>query len=199
MSVVSMISAERDRYAAYFDTAAADIASRAPATARELLIAVDNEALAYPYRYVRADLISKAADGSDQIHEVWLDPAQDAEARGFQLGPVSVEIHPFTWCSAQIAFDRRLPDVAKFEALLTQWLDVDETSTDPLRVANAIHSATPIESNGELWYLTIDFGTAPADTLLDLIDFLANEGMADRIIIASHARSVSRRAAPEGD
>jgi hypothetical protein len=53
------------------------------------------------------------------------------------------------------------------------------------------------EANGQLWYLTIDFGTAPADTMLDLLDFLANEGMADRIVITSHPRgrdevSVSR-------
>lgn len=188
MSVVSMISAERERYVSYFESVAADVASRPSASARELLISINNEALPYPYRYARADLIEKGNDGSDQIYEVWLDPPHDIEARGFQLGPVSIEVYPFTWCAAQIAFDRALPDVSKLEALITKWLDVDDAATSPTGTSNAIHSATPVETNGQLWFLTIDFGTAAADMLLDLIDFLANEGGVDRIIITSHAR-----------
>jgi hypothetical protein len=188
VSVVSTISAERERYVAYFEAVAADVASKGSAHARELLIAINNDALAYPYRYLRADLIEKAADGSDRLYDVWLDPQKDAEAMGFQLGPVRIEIYPFTWCSIQIAFDRPLPDLAKFEALLTAWLDIDDARTSPTGVANAIHSVSPLESDGQLWFLTIDFGSAATDTMLDLIDFLANEGMVERIIIASHPR-----------
>ncbi len=87
----------------------------------------------------------------------------------------------------QIAFDRP-PDRDKLEALLTDWLDTEDASQGGgWGSANAIHSASPIETNGEFWYLTIDFGTAPADVLLDLMDFLGNQG-ADRIIILSHPR-----------
>lgn len=188
MSVVSIVSAERERYVTYFEAATASFLLQHPSSARELLIAINSEQLVYPYRYLRADLVSKNAEDQTAVHELWLDPASDFEARGFQMGPVSIEIYPFTWCSTQIAFDKPLPDLSKFEQVLTQWLDVDEGSTDPLRIANAIHSVTPIESNGGLWYLTIDFGTAAADQLLDLVDFLANEAMADKIIISSHAR-----------
>lgn len=188
MSVVSIISAERERYAAHFEAVAANVTSKGSVHARELLIAINNDALAYPYRYLRADLIERSADGSDRLYEVWLDPQRDFEATGFQLGPVTIEIYPFTWCSVQIAFDRPLPDLIKLEALLTAWLDVDDGKASPTGIANAIHSVSPIESDGQLWFLTIDFGTAAADTLLDLIDFLANEGMVGRIIIASHPR-----------
>lgn len=188
MSVVTIISAERERYVAHFEVIAADVASRGVAHARELLISIDNDALAYPYRYMRADLIEKTADGADRLYEVWLDPPQDAEATGFQLGPVRIEIYPFTWCSIQIAFDRPLPDLSRLEAFLTAGLDVDDARTSPTGVANAIHSVSPVESDGQLWFLTIDFGTAAADAMLDLIDFLANEVMVDRIIIASHPR-----------
>lgn len=188
MSVVTIISAERDRYAAYFETVAANMAAKGTAFARELLISINNEALAYPYRYFRADLIEKAVDGSDQFYEVWLDPSQDFEATGFQLGQVRIEIYPFTWCDVQIAFDRPLPSLSKLEEILTAWLDIDETKTSPTGVANAIHAASQVETNGQLWYLTIDFGTASADALLDLIDFFANEGKAERIIITSHPR-----------
>lgn len=187
MSVVSIISAERERYVSYFETVVAGIPANR-STARELLIAVNDDSREFPYRYLRVDLIERKEDGSDQIFEVWLDPPENMQATGFQLGPVAIEIYPFTWCSTQIAFDRPLPDLAKLEGLLTQWLDTSDASTEPSRVANAIHSVTPIETNGQLWFLTIDFGTAPADVLLDLIDFLANEGMVDRIAITSHPR-----------
>lgn len=187
MSVVSIIAAERERYVAHFERTVSKVSSAAPESARELLISINSDTLPYPYRYFRADLISKSADGTDLVQEVWLDPPQDAEGHGFQLGPVRIELYPFTWCSTQIAFDRRVPDLSKLDALLTQWLDVSETLTsDPAGPSKAIHSATQIETNGELWFLTIDFGTAPADVLLDLIDFLANEVMADRIVITSH-------------
>ncbi|WP_459786993.1 hypothetical protein [Alteriqipengyuania sp. 357] len=187
MSVVSLIEAERNRYVAYFESVVADFASSPQDVVRELLVAVNTETLPYPYRYLRADLVSKTDDNSPVFHEIWLDPASGSAARGFQLGPVRIEIYPFTWCSVQIAFDRPLQDLNKFEAFVTHLLDIADESTDPLRVANAIHSVTPIENTGDLWYFTVDFGTASADALLDMIDFLANEAMADRIIIQSQS------------
>ena len=188
MSIVSIATAERDRYVAYFDASLAEARSQNPESASELLIAINNEAMPYPYRYLRVDLIGKLPDGSDRVYELWLDPAPDAEGRGFDLGPVKIEMYPFTWCSVQLAFDRPLPDMAKLEALLTQLLDIDDSrSNSGTALANAIHSVSQIETNGELWYLTIDFGTAPVDALLDLIDFLMAEGMS-RIIVASNPK-----------
>jgi len=186
VSVVSIISAERERYVAYFKTAAAAVEAEMPDTARELLISINNETLAYPYRYVRVDTISRIPDGANKICELWLDPPLDGEPKGFQLGPVTIEIYPFTWCSAQIAFDRPLPDMSKLEAFITKWLDVDDTAAGDSQLARAIHSTSQVETNGQLWYLTIDFGSAPADAMLDLLALLANETMADRIVITSH-------------
>jgi len=79
--------------------------------------------------------------------------------------------------------------LSKLEAVLTTWLDVDDKRVTPSGVANAIHSVSPVETNGQLWFFTIDFGTAAADAMLDLIDFIANEALAERIIITSHSRA----------
>ena len=187
MSVVSIIEAERNRYVAHFESVVADPAPRSNGVVRELLTAVNNEAWSYPYRYFRADLACKTDNGSPELFEIWLDPASGSEGRGFQLGPLQIEIYPFTWCSVQIVFNRPLRNLAKLEALFSRLLDVEDESTDPLRAANAIHSVTPIEENGEFWFFTVDFGTAPADAFLDLIDFLANDAMTDRIVIQSYA------------
>lgn len=187
MSVVSIVRTERERYVNHFEAVFESIKVDDTPCARELLISISNETLPYPYRYLRLDALEKRPDGTDQPYEFWLDPSPDAEALGFQLGPVAVEIYPFTWCAAQVAFDRA-PDIGKLEAFLAAWLDTsDSKGSGGTGPANAIHSASPVETNGALWFLTIDFGTAPADALLDLIDFLGNEG-ADRIIVASHPR-----------
>jgi len=85
MSVVSIISAERERYTAHFEAIVAGIVSSGSSHARELLISINNEAIPYPYRYLRVDLIEKAADGSNQLSEVWLDPPHNFEATVFSL------------------------------------------------------------------------------------------------------------------
>jgi hypothetical protein len=186
MTIVSLISGERARYVDYFEFAVTSAKSENPTAVSELLISINNESIPYPYRYLRMDLIGKTDANEDKVYDLWLDPDATVDGKGFNLGDFTVELYPFTWCSTQIAFDKALPDEEKLKGFLTEWLDIADDRTDPRSGrSNAIHSASQIETNGELWFLTIDFGTAPADALLDLIDFLANEGMT-RIIVQSN-------------
>ena len=185
MSVVSIVAAERERYVTFFQDSVADARRQNPESASELLISINSEDIPYPYRYVRADLIGKLEDGSDRIYELWLDPASDAEARGFDLGPVKLELYPFTWCAVQFAFDRPLSNRDELEGIVTRWLDVEDQAGSG-GWANAIHSATQLGSNGQFWYFTADFGTAPVDAMLDVIDVLLN-GAITRLIITSNS------------
>jgi hypothetical protein len=185
MSIVSLIYDERTRYVDFFDLAVRSAKSENPVAASELLISVNDESIQYPYRYLRLDLIGKTEANEDKVYELWLDPDTNVDGKGFDLGGLTLEIYPFTWCGAQIAFDKALPDEEKLKRFLTEWLDIADERADPdSGLSNAIHSATHIETNGQLWFLTIDFGTASSDALLDLIDLLSNEGMT-RIIITS--------------
>lgn len=188
MSVVSLITAERDRYVAFFEKAASEALAANPQAARELLISINEPAPPYPYRYVRVDVFGKLPDGSDRAYELWLDPAPESEGRGFDLGPATIEIYPFTWCSATVAFNHPPRDIAALEDRLTDLLDIhDERWTENSPASGSIHSVTPMESNGEFSYLTIDSGTAPADALLDLIDFFLDEG-STRVLVQSERR-----------
>jgi hypothetical protein len=186
MSIVSIVTAERDRYVAFFEASVAEARRQNPQSASELLISLNSEALPYPYRYLRVDLIEKLADRSDRACELWLDPAPDFEGRGFDLGPVKIELYPFTWCAVQLAFDTPLADTNELEAVLTKWLNLDDEGFDNEGPANAIHSVSQIETNGQFWDLIIDFGTAPADAMLDVIDLLLNSGIT-RLIVASQS------------
>ncbi len=185
MSIVSLIAAEQARYVDFFERAVADARRARTHAARELLISINNEALAYPYRYLRIDLITKESQGPNEFLQLLDGPDPGFEGRSFDLGGAIIELHPFAWCETQIAFDAPPADLHSIETYLTDWLDLeDRKRTGDAGPPNAIHSATPIETNGQLWFLTIDFGTAPPDALIDLIDLLLNQGM-NRIIILS--------------
>lgn len=188
MSIVTLVTAERDRYVAFFEKAAGKALADNPQSVRELLISLDDETIPAPYCYLRIDLLGKGLDGSDHGYELWLDPAPESEGRGFSFGSATVEIYPFTWCSATIAFNRPVRDVAALDQRLTHLLDVgDERREQGSQASGAIHSATKIETNDQLWYFTVDFGTSPADALLDLIDFLLDQGIT-RVLVRSEVR-----------
>lgn len=188
MSISSMITDEQDRYVSYFETAAQAAKAENPDSVSEILISLNNEEIPFPFRYFRADVLGETPDGATRVLELWLDPREDAQGRAFDLGPVTLEIHPFTWCGVQVGFDRQLSDESLIGDFLDKWLDLEDTAYnrgEPL--SGAIHSATQIETDGTFWFLTIDFGTASADALLDLLDILVNDG-ASRVVVASQAK-----------
>ena len=188
MTIVSLIMAERERYVAQFESLAVDMICKNENCVRELLISLNDEDMPYPYRYLRVDGMIKNPDGSNAAQYFDIGPPQNVEAFGFQMGPVAIEVHPFSWGEAVVAFDKNIDQIEKFEDFITSFLDIDSTETDPHATSNAIHSVTRIETIGDFHHTIIDFGTATADPMLDLIDFLANEVMVNKIIITSNVK-----------
>lgn len=183
MTLEEIVAYERQRYVKFYVDAKRAHATVQKNTVGELLISIKNEALPYPYRYMRVDLISNDDNGSPQISEVVLEPNLAFEPKGFSFGSFQVEVYPFAWCRVQIAFDKPPASVQQIEGFITRWLDVeDKNEGDPDGVHGAIHSATQIETDGTWWFLTADFGTAPPDVLIELIELLAGQGMS-RIIL----------------
>lgn len=188
MTIVSLIMAERERYVAQFELLAADMIHKHENCVRELLIAIDDEEMPYPYRYLRVDGMTKNPDGSIGAQYFDIGPPRNVESFGFQMGPVAIEVHPFSWGEAVVAFDKNIDQIEKFDELIINFLNIESKETDPHATSNAIHSVTRIETVGDFNHTIIDFGTAPTDAMLDLIDFLANEAMVDKIIITSKSQ-----------
>jgi len=182
VSIETIIAAERERYIAFFTAAVGNLRASEKDIATELLISIDNETIPYPYRYFRADVVAKEADGQPKLFQLATNPDDAFEPTGFNFGAFQVEVYPFTWDSVQIVFDRA-PILAQLEGWITRWLDVDEVG--PHRAAGldgAVHAFSQVETNGEWWYLTADFGTAPADALIEFIELMASQGMT-RIVL----------------
>jgi len=183
MNIEAVIGAERQRYVSFYAEAKARLAMSQPNVVGELLISINNEEVPYPYRYIRADIVSKSESGETELSEVRLDTDPAFEARGYNFGAFQVEIHPFTWSCVQVVFDKAPRSVQQIEGWITRWLDVDNLGTaEHQGLSGAVHSFSQIESNGQWWFLTADFGTAPADAMIEFIELLASQGMS-RIVL----------------
>lgn len=185
MSIEQIFAKERDRYVQYLIETRAKIASEFPKTVGELLISINNEAIPYPYRYLRVDVMSSFPDGTPKPYEVKLDLDPSFEPKGFNFGQFVVEVYPFTWNSVQILVNRPIEKTKQLEGWITRWLDVeDKNPTNSLGTSQAVHSFTPVDHHGDWWYLTGDFGSAPADALVEFVELMAGQGMT-RIVIKS--------------
>lgn len=185
MSIEAVIEAERERYVAFYMKTKASVLSARKEVAGELLIAIDNESIPYPYRYVRADIVSKGEDGQAEVNEVRLDVDPGFESRRYDFGDFQVDVYPFTWSNVQIVFNNPPQDVQQIEGWITRWLDIEDRGTaahDGL--SGAIHSFSQIESNGQWWFQTADFGTAPTDALIEFIELIASQGVSHIVLKA---------------
>jgi hypothetical protein len=184
MGVEQIFAKERERYVRFLLETLREIKSREAAVG-ELLISLNSDATPYPYRYLRVDVMSRSSGGAPVPHEARLAPDPAFESKGFDFGTFTLEVYPFTWNSIQILFDRPITNQRQLDGWIQRWLDVEEKNPeDPSGLACAIHSFTPVEHQGEWWYLTADFGSAPADALVEFVELMAHQGMT-RIVITS--------------
>lgn len=183
MRIEQIIAAEQKRYTDAFRSTLESHRSDEGALTGELLISINNQAIPYPYRYLRVDAATLHENGSPKIFQFDLGEGAKFEPVGASIGDGVLEVYPFRWDSVQFLFDRPSPNLQQLEGWLTRWLDVEDAqphAEDGL--SGAIHSCSQIENSNGWWYLTIDFGTAPADTLLEFIELLAFQKMS-RIVV----------------
>lgn len=151
ISLISLIDSAHARYTEYFAEAVTRAKSENPDVVSEFLIPLSDDSIPFPYRHFRADLMGEDEDDNTRAVELWQDPPtedHDPESRAyaFNLGTVTVEIHPFTWCAAQITFDHSLSDESLIADYLEEWMDPQDRAYDNGEAfAFAIHSATQIQ------------------------------------------------------
>lgn len=153
ISLISLIDSAHARYTEYFADAVTRAKSENPDVVSEFLIPLSDDSIPFPYRHFRADLMGEDEDDNTRAVELWQDPPseeEDAHARAyaFNLGTVRVEVHPFTWCAAQITFDHALSDESLIADYLEEWMDPQDRAYDNGEpFAYAIHSATQIQQS----------------------------------------------------
>jgi hypothetical protein len=183
MNLQEILSGERERYVRFLLLAREDITSKLPNTVSELLLSINNEAIPYPYRYLRIDLMSRTDDGQNKPTEVRIDLDPNFKPQIYKFGPLTLEIHPFFWNQAQILLNKEPSDIKKIEGWITHWLDIeDQGGTNPAGLSGALHSFTQLQKAGDWWHMTGDFGTAPIEALVEFINLMAQQGVTHIVI-----------------
>jgi hypothetical protein len=70
MNIKQIFSSERERYVDFLVRTRTVLAEREPKIVGEALISINNDAIPYPYRYIRADVLMASPDGSPKPCEV---------------------------------------------------------------------------------------------------------------------------------
>lgn len=185
MGIEDLIAAERERYVNRFAAALDELRCQEANVANEVLISINDEALRYPFRYFRPDALVANTDGTPRVSRFDLGDGETFQPCGFDFGTFSLEVRPFRWDDIQFAFDKPPSNQTQLEGWITRWLNVeDDWRERDDALSNAAHSFTRIENNDDWWYLTADFGTAPAQAAVEFLELLAFQGM-KRIVMHS--------------
>lgn len=178
MNLQEILSDARERYVLRYLQARQELAASHSAIASELLISINDEAIPYPYRYLRVDLLHRTTDGVPVPTEVRLAALQSFTPQIFEFGPLTLEVHPFNWNDLQILFNQAPANIQQIEAWILHCLNVEDQGIGAdTKLTGAIHSFSQIADNGQWWRFIADLGTAPIETLVEFINLLASQGM----------------------
>jgi hypothetical protein len=83
-------------------------------------------------------------------------------------------------------FVEELLDTSPIEKWCTKWLDIDEVGPkNESGLLGAIHSVTPPKKEGGRVSFSVDFGSAPLQAFVELLDTLKTMGVSDVEISSS--------------
>lgn len=183
MSIEAVIRREQQRYVDFFTGAKAALQNENREVQAEVLISQPDEALPYPYRYMRVDASHLNSEGKWAFNMLHLGSDPEVEPRRYDCGTFQLDIYPFAWSDMQIIFDKPPADIGRIENWITRWLDVDNTGVHAHSgLGGVVHNFFRVEQRDSLWILMGDMGTAPPEALLELLTELGRQGMSHIVL-----------------
>lgn len=168
ITLSGLITAERQRYYDIFIEMIETLKEGKSTFATELAIQSDDEEIPAPFNIMRVDFFYKNENQEDSMSEIRPNENPDFEPLEFQLGDLLVNMNPFCWNSCEITAESI--DMDALAQWLIKWLRIDEEEEDQL--AEAVHSCSYPQETENGYTFTIDFGTAPIDAFIDLLQLL---------------------------
>jgi len=174
------LSIARDRYLAFFRKGIRARRETQPSATPELLLLPDgNEQLPDLYRLYRMDLIWKNEQDQHRMNEFNLDPLPEMPAvlEG-SVGNMSVVFYPVVWNAFEFRFPNIESDWAEFDRWYQKWLNLDDTNfRDSDGLSGVVHHAARPQIEGEMLVIPVDFGSAPVNAVIELLQVLATAGV----------------------
>jgi len=175
-SILQRLDAERENYLSVYLRGIAAARDKHDAAVPEVRIETTKEKLRKPYRYYILDIFCRRGDQSGPI-EVNLAAAAAFRPVNEKWQGLDVTLHPFVWNGLEFRLDGDLADEAGLLAWMDKWMDIPERKPkDENRLSQIVHNVTQPERTESGWSFSVDFGSAPLDAFVELIDVVRASG-----------------------
>lgn len=152
----------------------------------EVLLQLDRQ-VPLVYRHYRMDLASGAVDPPN-LTEVNPDTHLEFEPLSFNYHGLRIFVSPFVWNGIEFAAAPRLSDDAGIQGWALKWLDLDERAEqDEDGLGAYIHSITTPQDHTNATTFSVDCGSAPVSSVLELFTVLRDSGVTS---VDIHSRTV---------
>jgi hypothetical protein len=162
----------RAHYMSHFERVLAESRPQFSHVAAEVMLEVplqgESELL---YRVYRADIMAKTAKGPT-ILEANVEPMvpQTTNLDGFGI---PVVLLPAVWNGIEFVVDGPLPSEAKLLPWIAKWIDIDDQRyVEGQAFQSVIHNCLRPTVRGSRYRTSVDFGSAPVEAVLELIEIL---------------------------
>ena len=129
----------------------------------------------------RVDFVQNAS-GRSEVVPFWPDYALNFEPVSGQMGEAQIHIEPFVWSQAVITIEGARWEGVVLDPWFNDWFGLEsgrEAQAAPGQPGGMIHSVSISEDS-----LHVDFGSAPPECLIELVE-LAERGGASRLAISN--------------
>lgn len=183
--VLATFANARDAWMRQFLVVLAAYSAEFKPSGPEVLVELSDNGSPRVFRLYRADMASGATTPPN-FREVNLPPIVDVGAREHRLpSGLAVQLHPIHWNGVEFLVDRLQPRAVELQTWSSKWLDSNELGKrDEDGLLGVIHSVTAPEPREGGVSFAVDFGSAPAMAVEELLQVLHRSG-ATQIRISS--------------
>lgn len=185
MELQDILAAVREHYLGKYREAIRASREQFPLGVAELMLELNGE-VAPAYRYYRIDLTGGTVDHPN-FSEVNPETHQPSPVRALSYRGMPLTLSQLVWNGVEFSVSPPVADDAGIQAWALRWLDLEESAVvDADGLGAYVHSITAPEHSTDATSFSVDFGSAPVRSVLELLDVLA----APATCIELHSRSV---------
>ena len=186
INLEELLGKVRDHYLTGYRRAIGSYRERFTPGGPEVLLETDQSA-PLVYRYYRMDLASGSTNPPDMT-EVNLDSHLEFEPLTFDHDGLEVRLTPVVWNGVECRVEPALAHDADLQAWALRWVDPEERAVpDSDGLGAYVHSVTVPRSDATGTTFSIDFGSAPVQSVLELLSVLRKAGVRS---VALHSQTM---------
>jgi hypothetical protein len=176
--LVELAAGAHDSYLRHYRAVLAKERGAHERVVAELLIEPGGNSDTLVRRLLRVDVIWGDV-AAPHIIAVQDTPVATDQAALVAPGPPPLEVFPFVWNACEFIWPSPVAFGQEFENWYERWMDLPECrSEDDDGLSGVVHSVTSPGARAGGWGIEVDFGSAPVEAMLELVQLpaFANAG-----------------------